>query len=67
MLVWYLYQYFDDERMLRRHYAGMKRCVDYHTSIAEDGIITRGIYGDHMLPGKFPGDEEFISRETPRR
>jgi len=65
MLAWYLYQYLDDERMLRQHYAGMKRCVDYHTSIAEDGIITRGIYGDHMLPGKFPGDEEFISRETP--
>jgi len=65
MLVWYLYHYLDDERMLRQHYAGMRRCVDYHTSIAEDGIITRGIYGDHMLPGKFPGDEEFISRETP--
>jgi len=65
MLVWYLYQYLDDERMLRRHYTGMKRCVDYHTSIAEDGIITRGRYGDHMLPGKFPGDEQFISRETP--
>ncbi len=65
MLVWYLYQYLDDERMLRQHYTGMKRCVDYHTSIAEDGIITRGIYGDHMLPGKFPGDEQFISQETP--
>ena len=65
MLVWYLCQYLDDERMLRKHYAGIRRCVDYHTSIAEDGIITRGIYGDHMLPGKFPGDEEFISRETP--
>jgi len=65
MLVWYLYQYLDDERILRQHYAGMRRCVDYHTSIAEDAIITRGIYGDHMLPGKFPGDEEFISRETP--
>jgi alpha-L-rhamnosidase len=65
MLVWYLYQYLDDERMLRRHYAGMRRCVDYHTSIADDHIITQGIYGDHMLPGKFPGDEEFISRETP--
>jgi len=65
ILVWYLYQYLDDERILQQHYAGMKRCVDYHTSIAEDGIITRGIYGDHMLPGKFPGDEQFISGETP--
>jgi len=65
MLVWYLYQYLDDERMLRQHYTGMRRCVDYHTSIAEDHIISRGSYGDHMLPGKFPGDEQFISQETP--
>ncbi|MFC1601607.1 family 78 glycoside hydrolase catalytic domain [Candidatus Sumerlaeota bacterium] len=67
ILVWYLYQYLDDERLLRQHYDGMKRIVDYHTSIAEDNIITQGIYGDHMLPGKFPGDEEFIARETPPR
>jgi len=43
----------------------MRRCVDYHTSIAEDRIITRGSYGDHMLPGRFPGNEQFISKETP--
>ncbi len=65
MLIWYLYQYLDDERLLRQHYTGMRRCVDYHTSIAEDHIATRGRYGDHLLPGKFPGDEQFISRETP--
>jgi len=65
MLVWYLYQYLDDERMLRRHYTGMRRCLDYHTSIAEGHIVTRGRYGDHLLPGKFPGDEQFISKETP--
>ncbi len=65
LLVWYLYQYLDDERMLRRHYTGMRRCVDYHTSIAEDHIVTRGSYGDHMLPGRFPGDEQFISKQTP--
>ncbi len=65
ILVWYLYQYLDDERILRRHYTGMRRCVDYHTSIAEDHIITHGSYGDHMQPGRFPGDEQFISRETP--
>ena len=65
ILVWYLYQYLDDERILQRHYAGMKRLVDYHTSIAEDGIVMRGSYGDHMLPGKSPGNEQFISQETP--
>ena len=65
ILVWYLYEYLDDERLLRQHYDGMKRIVDYHTSIAEDDLIKQGIYGDHMLPGKFPGDEEFIAGETP--
>ena len=65
ILVWYLYQYLDDERILERHYDGMKRIVDYHTSIAENHIVTRGRYGDHMLPGKSPGHEVFISKETP--
>ena len=65
MLVWYLYQYLDDERLLRQHYDGMKRIVDHHTSIAENHIVTRGSYGDHMLPGKSPGHEVFISKETP--
>jgi alpha-L-rhamnosidase len=43
----------------------MRRCVDYHTSIAQNHIITRGRYGDHLEPGRFPGDEQFVSRETP--
>jgi alpha-L-rhamnosidase len=65
-LVWYLYQYYDDERLLEEHYDGMKRVVDYMTSVSENLIIVRGIYGDHMLPGSEPGREEFISSETPR-
>ncbi len=66
LLVWYLHQYYGDERVLQEHYAGMKRWIDYLTSIAEDHIVTRGHYGDHMLPGESPGKEEFISSETPR-
>ena len=66
LLVWYLHQYYGDDRVLQGHYAGVKRWIDYLTSIAEDHMVTRGHYGDHMLPGESPGKEEFISSETPR-
>jgi len=65
ILVWYLYQYYGDERLLKEHYQGMKRCVDYLGTMAQDHIVSGGHYGDHMLPGEAPGKEEFISSETP--
>jgi len=65
ILVWYLYQYYGDKRLLKEHYQGMKRCVDYLGTQAQDYIVSKGHYGDHMLPGKAPGKEEFISSETP--
>ena len=66
ILVWYLYQYYADRRIVERHYAGMKRWIDYLASIADGHLVKKGHYGDHMLPGKSPGREEFISSETPR-
>ena len=65
ILVWYLHQYFDDFRILEQHYAGMRRWVDYLTSVAQHHIVNEGHYGDHMLPGAAPGQEEFVSSETP--
>jgi len=65
ILIWYLHQYYDDNRILGEHYGGMKRWMDYLASIADDHIVTKGHYGDHMLPGDSPGAEEFISTETP--
>jgi len=66
LVVWYLYQYYGDRRLLESHYPNMKRWVNYLTSIAEKHLIQKaGYYGDHMLPGDAPGQEEFISRETP--
>ncbi len=72
ILVWYLHQYYGDERILEEHYPSMKAWVNYLTSvnylhdyIADDYIVTEGHYGDHMLPGESPGKEEFISKETP--
>jgi alpha-L-rhamnosidase len=66
ILVWYLHEYYDDKRIVERHYAGMKKWVDYLTNIADGHLIKKGHYGDHMLPGSAPGKEQFISRETPR-
>jgi alpha-L-rhamnosidase len=65
ILVWYLYQYYGDRRILKEHYAGIKRWVDYLASTANGHLVTKGHYGDHMLPGKAPGKEAFISQETP--
>jgi len=65
ILVWYLHQYYDDNRILEEHYDGMKRWLEYLASIADGHIVTKGHYGDHMLPGDSPGVEEFISKETP--
>ena len=64
-LVWYLYQYYDDERILADHYPVMRGWVDYLGTIAEDGLITTGWLGDHMLPGPAPGWEEYVAEETP--
>jgi alpha-L-rhamnosidase len=64
-LVWYLYQYHDDERILTEHYPVMRAYVDYLSTIAEDGLITTGWLGDHMLPGPAPGWEEYVAEETP--
>ena len=65
ILVWYLYQYFDDSRILAEHYEPIRLWVDYLTSVAENHIVSEGHYGDHMLPGAAPGEEEFVSSETP--
>ena len=65
ILVWYLYQYYGDRRLLEEHYDSAKRWVDYLGSVAKDYIIDDGHLGDHMIAGDAPGEEEFVSSETP--
>jgi len=65
IIVWYLHQYYDDDRIVGEHYDGMKRWLDYLATIADGHIVTQGHYGDHMIPGDSPGAEVFISTETP--
>lgn len=49
LFVWYIYQYYDDKRVLERHYDGMKKLVDFLGTFAENYIISNGL-GDHMEP-----------------
>jgi len=66
ILVWYLHQYYGDDRILAEHYPSLKKWIDYLSSTAPEHIVTEGAYGDHMLPGPEPGGEQFVSKETPR-
>ncbi|MBN2409126.1 MAG: family 78 glycoside hydrolase catalytic domain, partial [Candidatus Aminicenantes bacterium] len=51
-LAWLLFFYLGDERVLRRHFARMKKYVDYLGRNAEEYIVRRlGKYGDWCPPG----------------
>jgi alpha-L-rhamnosidase len=43
LIPWYLYEYCGDIRILKTHYAGMRRYVDYLTRRAENGIVHFGL------------------------
>lgn len=67
MLVWYLYQAYDDRSLLDEHYETIKNWVDYiKNNMSEGPIVTIGWLGDHMVPGKAPGYEKWRSDETPQ-
>jgi len=50
VLPWYCYRHDGDERVLREHYEGMARYLDYWHSVTEDGILgdEYGKYGDWL-------------------
>ncbi|RYE66013.1 MAG: alpha-rhamnosidase, partial [Oxalobacteraceae bacterium] len=50
LIVWYLYQYRGDQRMIEKHYPRLARYVDYVSTRAKDGIVDYGL-GD-WLPAK---------------
>jgi len=66
MLIWYLYHCYDDRRLLDQHYPTVKAWVDFMATLADGRhIVKKGWLGDHMLPGRTPGQEQFRSKETP--
>ncbi len=52
----YLYEYCGDTQVLRNHYDGMKRYVDYLTSKAKDGIVDIGLNDWAPFETKTPAD-----------
>ena len=64
-MLWYLYHYYDDERLLADNYPAIRRWVDYLGTVARDYLVEVGWLGDHMLPGPAPGYEEYVAAETP--
>ena len=51
-IVWHLYQYYEDERILQEHYKGIKQWVDFLGTQAEDFIVSYTRAGDWCTPIK---------------
>jgi alpha-L-rhamnosidase len=49
-----LYEQYGDERVLEKHYAGMKKWIDYMRGFVKDGIMPRDQYGDWCVPPESP-------------
>jgi len=49
LFVWYVYQYYEDVRVLEEHYTGIRKLVDFLSAKADNYIISCGL-GDHMEP-----------------
>ena len=54
IMVWYMYLYYDDKRILEEHYQNIKKYVEHLRTIAEDNIVSKGRYGDWIAPERTP-------------
>jgi alpha-L-rhamnosidase len=60
ILVWLMYRYYGDTRVIERHYLPLKRYVEFLGRNAEDHIIRKlGKYGDWCPPGSI------VPKKTP--
>ncbi len=50
-IAWYLFQYYGDVEVLREHYEGLKKYVEFLSSLAPDNILRFSKYGDWCPPG----------------
>lgn len=57
----YLYEYYGDGTMLRKHYEAMGRYVDYLTSKADDHILKHGLGDWFDIGPKMPGRAQLSS------
>ncbi|MFW9951714.1 MAG: family 78 glycoside hydrolase catalytic domain, partial [Candidatus Thorarchaeota archaeon] len=58
-IAWYLYYYYNDTQILRKHYDSMKKYIEFLSSISQDDLILMGKYGDWCPPCCI------VSRRTP--
>ena len=63
LFVWYVYWYYEDERIMEEHYDGIRRLVDLLGAQAQGYILSGGL-GDHMEP-QADGSSSFAPRHTP--
>jgi alpha-L-rhamnosidase len=56
LIVWYVYQYQGDRRILEQHYEGVKAWTEYQRSRSQDGILSFSHYGDWVPIEPTPGD-----------
>ena len=50
-IAWDLFNFYGDRSFLCRHYTGMKKYVDFLSTLSNNGIIEFGKYGDWCPPG----------------
>ena len=65
LVPWFLYLYYGDKRILRRHYSGMKQLMDHLKSVSENYIVPDG-FGDWCEPGNifFPENTDPLITTT---
>ncbi len=63
LLVWYIYQYYGDERIIEEHYDAVKKLIDFFGTMSHGYIISEGL-GDHMEP-QDNGASHFSPFHTP--
>ena len=64
LITWYVYQYYDDKRILEEHYEGLKLLVDFFGEGAVDHIVSHCV-GDHM-EAQPDGTSSFGPQHTPK-
>ncbi|MDR2037322.1 MAG: glycoside hydrolase family 78 protein [Bacteroidales bacterium] len=62
ILPWYLYQWYGDQRPMRKNYEGMKRYINYLGSTADQHIVSHGLGDWFDLGPKSPGESQLTSK-----
>jgi alpha-L-rhamnosidase len=64
ILVWNLYEFYGDRRVLEQHYSSLKKLADFLSIVAGGDLIGGEFLGDHMEP-QADGVTSMMSLHTP--